>query len=145
MLLEVILDVFLLFMVASAGMCHIIVDGSIFNSFKLWLAGGDQNKASGIEETADEAVIEEEEEEEPKEKKEVAWWKTKLLQLMNCYQCAGFWSGAFIGLLFWLFGLSGISLDYWYFKALPLLFIYGCAGAFASMVGAVLIVFLQSR
>ena len=109
----------LLFILATVGMSHILVDGSIFNSFKEWLAIKSKFRF-------------------------ITWAKEKLLSMMNCYQCTGFHSGWFIGLIMWFCGCDPLHSPWDWTHAL-LLFVYACAGAFLSMLGAVVIMFVQAH
>jgi hypothetical protein len=110
---------FLVFVVSTIGMSHILVDGSIFSSFKSWL--GEESRYHFL-----------------------TWFKGQLLTLMNCYQCSGFWSGFVIGLLMWICGQDPLQSP-WDWTHVVLLFVYACAGAFVSMLAAVLLVFMQAH
>src|SRR4051812_12087842 len=97
------------FILATIGMSHVIVDGSIFNPLKIWLQSA-------------------------------GWLGRKILELVNCYQCSGFWSGSFVGTVLWLCNIHPIPLPCVFVAA----FLYGCIGAFVSPFAAVIIMFLQS-
>lgn len=99
---------FLVALLAAVGMSHIIVDGSIF-------AGWRGRKAKQQEETGK---------------------KSWLLEMATCYQCSGFWAGAFMGLV-----LQPITWGFAWYWCLPLWllvtpFVVGCASSYASMAGA---------
>lgn len=99
----------LIFILATIGMSHIIVESEILASFR-----------AAVRAHFGEA--------------------SKITYMVNCYQCTGFWSGAFNSLMFWLFSIS--------LTGLPVVLeqlVCGCAGGFLSMVGAALITFLDSR
>lgn len=66
------------------------------------------------------------------------WLKGKLLSLMNCYQCSGFWSGVFVGLNMWLLGADPVHNIF-------ALFLYGCMGGLLSPSVAIVIMWIQSN
>jgi hypothetical protein len=101
----------ILFLLAAIGMCHIMVDGSILNPFKKWL-----EKPTWM----------------------LSWSKGKLLAMLSCYQCSGFWAGALIGLLMWYTGCDPLHV-----KNLSILFCYACAGSYIGTKAAVLMMKLQ--
>lgn len=79
---------FFLFLLASIGLSHILVDGTIMIPLKAWL------------------------------EKRPDWLSKQVTQILGCYQCSGFWSAVGIGLLlFWahewgwvylvIYGLAG--------------------------------------
>lgn len=106
----------LMFLLGAVGMAHILVDGSIFNSFKQWLA------SPGL----------------------WAWSKGKLLEMMSCYQCSGFWSGLAIGIGMWCNAADPLQVGWTW--ATPFAWIvYAFAGSFASTKAAVIIVWVQSH
>ena len=100
----------LFLLLATIGMCHIVVDGSIFNSFRERMAIWSQ--AKGI-------------------KKFIG---SKISDIVKCYQCFGMYAGVFMGLF-----IKIIEMD-----TLPYLFMCGCAGSFASLLGAVIIMYLNA-
>jgi len=101
-----------MFILATIGMSHTLVDGSIFNPFKVWLEKG-------------------------------GWFRTKLLNLMNCYQCSGWWSGLFTGSLMCVMGVDPLNCG---LSWMPLsAFIYGCAGSYLSPQAAIFIVWIQTH
>jgi hypothetical protein len=110
---------FLIFVISTIGLSHIFVDGSIFSSFKTWL--GKESRGHFL-----------------------TWSKGKLLSLLNCYQCSGFWSGAVIGLIMWFCGQDPLHSP-WDWTHVLMLFVYACAGAFLSMLAAVLLMFMQAH
>jgi hypothetical protein len=110
---------FLVFALATIGMSHILVDGTIFTSFKTWLGKESSHRFLG-------------------------WAKAKLLALLNCYQCSGFWSGLFIGLLMWYCGHDPLHSP-WNWQHGLMLFAYACAGAFLSMLAAVVLMLMQAH
>jgi len=87
---------FILYILAAVGLSHILADGSIFSSFKFWLSEKD------------------------------TWWSRPFLNMMNCYQCNGFWSGLVVFLialaspwlnfLLWAFAISLVSPLFGYLK-----------------------------
>jgi hypothetical protein len=107
----------LVFLFASIGMAHIMVDGTIFNPFKTWLAA-------------------------PSKWKFLTWCKGKLLNLMNCYQCSGFWAGLFTGLMMWANGSDPLYATHGW-SIIPIMFVYACAGSFASTFVAIIAMSLQ--
>ncbi len=44
------------------------------------------------------------------------WFGAKIVEMMNCYQCNGFWSGLVLALLAWAFGYTIL----WYVVLWPL-------------------------
>jgi hypothetical protein len=58
----------------------------------------------------------------------------RLLRMLNCYQCAGFWSGVLVGLIL-LLGRWVPSLH---------LLLYGWAASFLGPLGAVLVGYLNA-
>jgi membrane-anchored protein YejM (alkaline phosphatase superfamily) len=110
---------FLIFILATIGMSLILVDGSIFKSFKEWLG---KPSWCGL----------------------CTWMKEKLLALMSCYQCSGFWSGAVVGLLMWLLNCDPLySPKSW--EVLMSLFVYACIGSYVSMKAAILSIWVQTH
>ncbi len=103
---------FLMFILAAVGMSHILVEGTIFNSLKLWLGNG-------------------------------GWFRQKILSLMNCYQCSGFWSGAFVGLLMCIANNDPLGCGLGW-DTPSMLFIYGCSCALLSPLFGLIVVFLSS-
>lgn len=100
----------LLFSVLSAvGLSHLIVDGSIFAGVRGYLV--------------------------EKYKESHPW----VLELISCYQCTGFWTGALVGLL-----LQPISWGFWLpsWTLTPLLM--GFASSYASMAAAAFLNFLDA-
>lgn len=85
---------FLLYVLAGAGLSHILADASILAPFKFWLSEKD------------------------------TWLSKKALEMMNCYQCNGFWSGLIVAILgflgwtwlLWAFAISLVSPLFGYFK-----------------------------
>ena len=67
--LYTLMTTFLLFIFASIGLCHIIVDGAIFAPMRGWIAKQDK------------------------------WGWRKLSELLGCYQCTGFWSGVAVSIM----------------------------------------------
>jgi hypothetical protein len=59
---------FLLLVLAAVGMSHILADGSIFAPLKFWMSKQENWFTRSL-------------------------FSRKLLELLNCYQCNGFWSG----------------------------------------------------
>lgn len=106
----------ILFILATVGMSHILVDGSIFAPFKMWLSKEGYCR----------------------------WFRMKLLSLMNCYQCSGWWSGGTIALIMWFCGYDPLHVAWDWFHA-PLLFVYACAGSYLSTMAAVLILLAQEE
>lgn len=66
-----------------------------------------------------------------------AWIK----QLISCYQCTGFWTGAVIGLLTGIF-VNEWSTN-WIGRLVALPFIYGAAVSYSSMGAAALLNYLD--
>ncbi len=99
---------FFLYIFAAVGLSHILADGSIMIPIKLWLSGEEKNWFS----------------------KRLFRWKpdgflnNKILNLLNCYQCNGWWSGlitaivGWLGLtwLLWAFAISLVSPLFGYLK-----------------------------
>lgn len=90
----------IILLLASIGFCHIIVDSSIVEKFI----------------------------KTPLKKKESNSVKL-LLEMMNCYQCAGFWCGLLIGLI-------AININIYY----PILFAF--ANSFLSSLSAAILLAL---
>src|SRR5882672_1920569 len=120
----------LIFIVATIGLSHIIVDGSIFNSFKEWLSGKKSKYTfvNRLEEKISKYVP-------------LNWCKNKLLELMGCYLCSGWWASLLVSFIMWFCGCDPLQSPFDWTHAL-LLFVYACAGAFLSMLGAVTLMFL---
>jgi hypothetical protein len=118
------LALFVIALLAAVGLSHIIVDGSIFAKWR----------GSLVEKY-----------------KETKPW---VVELISCYQCTGFWAGAFMGLFlqpfYWYFHLS-FYLWKWLAVILSLPafllltpFIVGCAASYASMAAAALLNWLDA-
>lgn len=122
---------FVIFMLAVIGMSHIIVDGSIFAPFKAWL-GAEKSENVLMNIFMNIGIIK--------------WSRAKLLALMSCYQCSGFWSGIIIGLAMWYICkdplLMGCDAYNWVAVAV---FCYGCAGSFLSTIAAVTLMWIQAK
>lgn len=99
----------IVFLFATIGMSHILVDGTIFHPAKVWL--GKCGKVGQF-----------------------------FLSLFNCYQCTGFWSGGIIGTLMWVMGKDPLAIESNFGIAF---FVYACAGAFVSMMMAVITIWIQ--
>jgi hypothetical protein len=91
----------LLFVLASIGLCHLIVDSTLVAPLK---------EALGRR-----------------------GWE-RLVRMMNCYQCAGFWSGLVVGAV--------LLLRRWV-PFLDLL-LYACAASFLGPLGALVIGYLNA-
>ena len=85
----------LLFLIASAGMALILVDGKIMAPLRNYI----NNRPNLI----------------------------YLRDIIECYQCCGFWTGIITGLV--MFGITSV----W---SLFFLIVCGCAGSYASMWAA---------
>ena len=109
-------------LLAGIGMSHIIVDGSIFAKWRGYLV--------------------------TKYKDTKPW----VVELISCYQCSGYWTGIFWGLL--LQPLHYWFLDYlWTWLAITLAIplhlivtpvVFGFATSYLSMVGAALLNWLDA-
>ncbi|MDR2754617.1 MAG: DUF1360 domain-containing protein [Planctomycetaceae bacterium] len=122
---------FLLFALASVGMTLILVRGTLFQSFRNFLA----NRAEQIR--------------LHREQKGYSSGFTLtefLLGLISCAQCTGFWCGLFCGIFFitsdtcWIW-LTSINNRY-LFNRILMLFCCGVAGSFLSVVGDIFIEWL---
>jgi hypothetical protein len=91
----------LLFILASIGLCHILVDSYVMASVK------DGLSARG--------------------------WH-RLVKMLNCYQCAGFWSGIAVGLIV----LLSTQVPYLY------LLLYGLAASFLGPLAAIVMGYLNA-
>lgn len=115
----------LMFIFSAVGLSHILVDGSIFNGFKAWLAA-DKSENLLMNWFTNLGMI--------------RWGRAKLLALMNCYQCSGFWAGVAVGLILWC-----LDLDPLHATSCIVLFCYGCAASFLSTFAAVTQLWIQSK
>jgi len=93
---------FFLFVLASIGLCHFLVDGALMVPLKEFLT------RLGLQ---------------------------QLVKMLNCYQCAGFWSGVAMGLVT-LIAPRVPWLE---------LFLYGFAASFLGPLGAVFIGYLNAK
>jgi hypothetical protein len=91
-----------LFVLASIGLCHFLVDGALMAPIK------DGLTRLGLR---------------------------QVVKMLNCYQCAGFWSGVAIGVVVL------IAPRFPWLELLP----YGFAASFLGPLGAVFIGFLNAR
>lgn len=114
---------FAFFILASVGMSHIMVDGSIFNSFKSWLSMDSDNKFMKLSK----------------------WIRTKILELFNCYQCSGLWSGVITGMLFSAAGIEVFSHDMSYLSFAITWFCFGCVTSLLSVTAAVVLTWIQAK
>ena len=90
---------YVLYFLGGVGLSHILADASIITPVKLWLTGNDPDEQSPVKWLA--WIF-----------KTVGSWHngwlgTKLVEMLNCYVCNGFWSGLLVGLVAWLYGSSG--------------------------------------
>lgn len=109
--MEIFLGNVILFIFASIGMSHIIVDGKILQKVK-----------DSLQKVLPESLFE----------------------IFKCYQCSGFWSGAFIGYFSIVKSVSDfepLSL----FATIALTFVCGCAGSFLSPWAAIYLNVLETR
>ena len=115
---------FLLFCLASVGMTLILVRGSIFQSFRQYLA----NETARIRRRR-----------EKKGLKPVFSLIGCLHELIECVQCSGFWCGMFCGLVFitsdtyWV-NLENVGIRYLGNRIL-MLFCCGAVGSFLAPLG----------
>ena len=117
------------FLLAVIGMAHIMVDGTIFVPFKAWLAA-EKSPDILMDFFINIGFIK--------------WSRAKLLALMNCYQCSGFWSGVAIGALAWYIHHDPLHVSLGWGLAAAL-FCYGCAGSFVSTFAAVILMWIQAK
>ena len=96
----------LLFAMAAIGLTNIIVDSSIFEKPREWFAKRKEN-----------------------------WFAGKINDIMSCYQCAGFWSGAICGGLWLLTPWAGWLI----------LFLYAFAGSFAAVIAVHVFNYLEAQ
>lgn len=108
-------------LLAAVGLSHIIVDSSLLSKLRGWLI---------------------------KKYSEKRPW---IIELITCYQCTGFWTGALMGLLLqpiiWhviLFNVKIYDSLFWVFDFLLTPFIIGCATSYLSMAGAALLNWLDA-
>lgn len=123
-------------------MCYIIVDGSIFDTFKKWLDRKpfslylndkvDNSSASRLIRCLLIPVL--------KIPGNLFWWiKRKVLAAMNCYTCAGFWTGIITAYIMWSVNAVPIQMDQNIFA----LFLHGCVSSFVSVLAASIILVLN--
>src|SRR6185503_2384959 len=91
---------FTLYVLAAVGMSHILADASVIAPFKLWLSGKNN------------------------------WFGKKLLEMLNCYQCNGFWSGFAVAVLGWL----GLTWVLWAFAISLVSPLFGFAKLYLAMI-----------
>jgi len=114
---------FLLFCMGSIGLTAILVDGKIFQPFREML---ERNVAMATERF-----------EKMRNRPSVMprTWSGFLLAILTCYQCCGFWSGLFCGLLltfsYWSYPHMSISLYIW---GALLELMCGFAGSFLAVI-----------
>lgn len=85
---------FLLFVLATVGLSHIIVHGSIFQPIKQWLSDKGYKR---------------------------------ILDMTNCYQCSGFWSGFLVSIIMFILGSLPTGFGFLFHAV-----VYGFAGSFVS-------------
>ncbi|MDR3198187.1 MAG: hypothetical protein LBU34_10000 [Planctomycetaceae bacterium] len=122
---------FLLFALASIGMTLILVRGTLFQSFRDFLA----NRSEQIRLYREHKGY------------SSGFTLTEFLYgLISCAQCTGFWCGLFCGIFFitsdtnWVW-LKSISNRY-FFNRILMLFCCGAAGSFLSVIGDIFLEWL---
>lgn len=116
------LTILLLALIAGVGLCHLVVDGSIFAKWRGELI--------------------------TKYRESRPW----VVELISCYQCAGFWSGVVMGLILQPVEWNLFAYMWWWLAlvlSLPLYLlvtpiIIGCATSYLSMGGAALLNWLDA-
>ncbi len=98
---------FLLFAFSSIGMAHIICDSTMFAHMR-----------SNFESRSAQA-------------ENKGFWHF-LHQIVNCYQCCGFWTGLFMGVI-----LLNFNPAIWFAAA--------CAGSFLSLLAGYYFTFLEAK
>ena len=110
---------FLLFAIASVGLTAILVDGKVFASLRESLF----DRARFIREKRERLKL------KPK------FTFTEFLEgILTCYQCCGFWSGLFCGLLLVVTSLSGYGDEGKRLVILHSLLIWFCCGVAGSLL-----------
>lgn len=117
-IMEVIRDLILL-VFGSVGMTAIIVEGTIFVPVKDFMEKYIP-KIYGTDSAGN---------------------RTFLMKLLNCYQCTGFWSGVFIGMLLYADYSSGINLV----NSLKYVFAGACAASCCSVFFANFMTYLEAN
>lgn len=113
---------FLISVLVAVGLSHLIVDGQIFDSWRAKLIENYGTKYP---------------------------WLPKLL---GCYQCAGFWSGVFVGLFLQPVSWGFFNYFWWWvalilsipFSLIITPFFVGCATSYVSMAAATLLNWLDA-
>ena len=109
----------ILYLLAAVGMTLILVDGSVFDPFRLWLGNNDgflqtvKNVWNQVRSASVSSIY--------------RGFKKFTLKIIQCYQCAGFWSGVAVGLILKVGGVGLLPFPWW---MIPFeLFICGCASS----------------
>lgn len=121
----IVLALFMIAVFSAIGMSHIIVDGDIFSKLRGYFFN--------------------------KYKNEPNHW---IIKLITCYQCTGFWSGVFMGIILQPFSWYDLMFNmFWNWFAIIVCvpfyliitpFIVGCASSYFSMAGAALLNYLDA-
>lgn len=99
---------FILFVLSTIGLSSILVESVVFEPFRAWLKTTDKNHNLLI------------------------YFKPKLSKIFSCFQCMGFWTGLFCGLIL-------VSFN-------PIIILCcGFAGSFLSPFSSTLINYLEAQ
>lgn len=112
---------FLLYLLGTIGLTHIVVDSFIFAPLREWL----KNNAPAVD--------------EPVVNFSGKWWAGKVGYMMTCYQCAGTWCGFLMGLLMLTSRQMGL------FDNLVMIFCGGMVGSFAANWAAIYLTYLEAK
>ena len=123
---------FLIFCMATVGLTAILVDGKIFAPFRERL----ENHVRAQEERQQANIVH--------GGKKRRTWSSFLLDILSCYQCCGFWSGLFCGVIltisqFYMNSLLASKFGEWhqFGKCGTVLFLHFYAALFWLMCGLV--------
>jgi hypothetical protein len=94
---------FLLYILAAVGLSHVLADSSILAPFRFWLS--EKN----------------------------TWFSNKLLEMMTCYMCSGWWAGLFVAIA----GYFGLDWLLWAFAASLVSPLFGFLKLYLSMLTSV--------
>jgi uncharacterized membrane protein YeaQ/YmgE (transglycosylase-associated protein family) len=105
---------FLIFVFATIGLTNIFVESVIMQPLREWVG-----------------------------KRSNQWFLGKISQILDCYQCCGFWCGLIIGLI--MFSIFPGSFFYYLLRNIIVGLICGFAGSFLATFTALLINYLEAK